>query len=321
MTAIEHIKAAQKSGLVDRDGDPVVLELAPGLDAHEIDALEKEVGQALPEELRSLLSFCSGIGGCLDGIDFTGRGMAFEHNEVFPNGLPIACDGFGNFWVLDITPQTTKTAPVFFACHDAPVVLYQSSDLASFLAEVFRMSTPPHRSMVDDVHQDRLFEVWRKNPGVMEQSVAAASTDPALRAFAETLPDGFQIVDLRKASPGMGFSWGRCGPRTELRRHGHDRIFGYAKPPRQDPLRMFTKPGRGLLVGSIMTMPAGIYVTIEGGFFPPGAYPLVVLILPALGAALGLFIVGCFLFRCLGWRVLRERGGVDRVGKKHDDKP
>jgi hypothetical protein len=155
-----------------------------------------------------------------NGIDCTGRDMAFEQKEVFPNGIPIARDGFGNFWVLDLTPQTAKTAPVFFACHDAPVILYQSSDIASFLTEVFRMSTPPHKSLVDDVHEDRLFDVWRKNPGVMDQPAAAASPDSALRAFASALPGHFQVVDLRTASPGMGFSWGRYGPRTEVRRHG-----------------------------------------------------------------------------------------------------
>ena len=148
MTAIEHITNAQQAKLVDEDGEPVRLELAPALEAHQIDSLEKEAGQPLPEELRSLLSFCSGIDGCLDGIDFTGRDMAFEQKEVFPNGIPIARDGFGNFWVLDLTPQTATTAPVFFACHDAPVILYQSSDIASFLSEVFRMSTPPHKSLV-----------------------------------------------------------------------------------------------------------------------------------------------------------------------------
>src|SRR5262245_30647540 len=152
MTAVEHITNAQQAKLVDEDGEPARLELSPALGADEIDSLEKEAGQPLPEELRSLLSFCSGIDGCLDGIDFTGRGMAFEHREVFPNGIPIARDGFGNFWVIDLTPQTTKAAPVFFACHDAPVILYQSSDIASFLSEVFRMSTPPHKSLVDDVH-------------------------------------------------------------------------------------------------------------------------------------------------------------------------
>jgi cell wall assembly regulator SMI1 len=238
MTAIEHITTAQQAKLVDADGEPVRLEFAPALGADQIDSLEKEAGQPLPEELRSLLSFCSGIDGCLDGIDFTGRNMAFEQREVFPSGIPIARDGFGNFWVLDLTPQTAKTAPVFFACHDAPVILYQSSDIASFLSEAFRMSTPPRKSLVDDVHEDRLFDVWRKNPGVIDQSVAAASPDSALRAFASALPGHFQIVDLRTASPGMGFSWGRYGPRTELRRHGYERIFGYAKPPKTG---LFTK--------------------------------------------------------------------------------
>lgn len=232
MTAIEHITNAQQAKLVDEDGEPVRLELAPALGADQIDSLEKETGQPLPEELRLLLSFCSGIDGCLDGIDFAGRDMAFEQKEVFPNGIPIARDGFGNFWVLDLTPHTARTAPVFFACHDAPVVLYQSSDIASFLSEVFRMSTPPHESLVDDVHEDRLFDVWRKNPGVVDQPTAAASPDSALRAFAAALPEYFQIVDLRTASPGMGFSWGRYGPRTEVRRHGYDRIFGYGKPPK-----------------------------------------------------------------------------------------
>src|SRR5207244_4393593 len=95
-----------------------------------------------------------------------------------------------------------------------------------------RMNTSPHNSLVGDVHEDRLFDVWRKNPGVIDQPAAAASSDAMLRSFASGLAEQFQIVDLRNVSPGMGFSWGRYGPRTELRRHGYDRIFGYAKPPR-----------------------------------------------------------------------------------------
>jgi cell wall assembly regulator SMI1 len=232
MTAIEHIKAAQQAKLVDEDGEPVTLELFPPLTADQIAALQERVGQPLPEELRTVLSFCSGIDGCLDGIDFTGDSMGFESKETFPNGLPIARDGFGNFWVLDLTPQTTARAPVFFACHDAPIILFQSADLASFLAEVFRMNTPPHNSLIDDVHEDRLFDVWRKNPGVIEQPTAAAASDAVLRGFASGLPSNFQLIDLRNVSPGMGFSWGRYGPRTDVRRHGFERLFAYAKPPK-----------------------------------------------------------------------------------------
>src|SRR5512134_3429707 len=126
MRAIDHIREAQQANLVDEDGERVVIELAPPLTSVDIDELQKRVGQPLPEELRTLLAFCAGLDGCLDGIDFTGRAMSFEQAEIFPNGLPIAADGFGNFWVLDITPSSTDVAPVFFACHDAPVILYQS---------------------------------------------------------------------------------------------------------------------------------------------------------------------------------------------------
>jgi len=232
MTAIEHIKAARQARLVDEDGGPVTIELAAPLTSAQIDTLQKQLGQPLPQELRGLLAVCPGIDGCLAGIDFTGATMSFSHEEIFPNGLPIAADGYGNFWVLDITPQTPRVAPVFFAGHDPPVILYQSPDIASFLAEVFRMYAPPHESLVDDVHEDRLFDVWRKNPGVVDQATASASSDAALRALASGLPGNFQIVDLRSVDPGMGFSWGRYGPRTDIRRHGCERIFGYAKPPR-----------------------------------------------------------------------------------------
>jgi hypothetical protein len=232
MNAIEQIKAAQQTKLVDEDGEPVSLELAKPLSSEQINSLQQKIGVPLPSELRELLAFCSGIDGCLDVIDFTGENGGFEMEEIFPKGLSIATDGFGNAWVLDITPETSNAAPVFFACHDAPVILYQSSDLASFLSEVFRMNAPPHKSLVDDVHEDRLFDVWRKNPGVVTQAAAAASSDPALKAFASGLPEHFQVIDLRNVQPGMGFSWGRYGPRTEVRRHGYERIFAYAKPPK-----------------------------------------------------------------------------------------
>jgi cell wall assembly regulator SMI1 len=232
MNAIEEIKTAQQAKLIDEDGESVSLQLAKPLTSEQIDSFQAKIGLPLPRELQELLAFCSGIDGCLDVIDFTGENAGFEMEEIFPKGLSIATDGFGNAWVLDITPETGNVAPVFFACHDAPVILYQSPDLASFLAEVFRMNTPPHKSLVDDVHEDRLFDVWRKNPGVIPQMEAAASSDPVLKAFGSSLPEHFQVIDLRKAQQGMGFSWGRYGPRTEIRRHGYEKIFAYAKPPK-----------------------------------------------------------------------------------------
>lgn len=233
MTAVDEISRAQASDLVDEDGNAVVLELAPALSPAEIEDLEAEIGLPLPQELQSVLELTGGINGTIDQVDFTGRNLAFGQDEFFPNGLPIAHDGFGNFWVLDVAPGDTETAPVFFACHDAPVLLYQSPNLEHFLRELFRMFIPPHTSLVNDVHEDRLFNVWGKNPGTIDHATALSGDDD-LRAFAEELDERYTFVDLRSPEIGMGFSWGRHGPRTEVRRHGYARLFAYA-PPEKKP--------------------------------------------------------------------------------------
>jgi cell wall assembly regulator SMI1 len=231
--AIDEIRRAQAAELVDEDGNEVALELEPGLAEAEIDELEAEVGAPLPGELRRLLAFTAGIDGVLESVDFTGRSQDLGLEDIFPSGLPFAHDGYGNFWVLDLGPERTDTARIFFACHDAPVVLFQSPDLGHFLHETFRMYVPPHASLVDDVHEDRLFRVWRENPGEIDHAAALAA-DASLREFASGLDERFTFVDLREPEIGMGFSWGRHGPRTEVRRHGYELLFAYA-PPEKKP--------------------------------------------------------------------------------------
>jgi len=111
------------------------------------------------------------------------------------------------------------------------VILYQSPTLEHFLVELFKLCQPPHSSLVDDVHEDRLFQVWRKNPGAIPQQECLQAEDPDVRQFAAELDASFQIVDLRKAPVGLGFSWGRYGPKTVVRRFGAQPIFAYQKPP------------------------------------------------------------------------------------------
>jgi cell wall assembly regulator SMI1 len=187
MDPLEAIRRAQATRLVDEDGDEVEFELAPSLPPADIERLADELGVPLSRELRALLERTAGIDdGPLESIDFTGQSLSFEAPEAFPSGLPIAGDGFGNFWILDLTPDEVETAPVFFACHDPPVILYQSPNIGDFLHEAFRMLVPPHASAVDDVHEDRLFNVWRDNPGTTERSAALAS-DERLSAFGGSL--------------------------------------------------------------------------------------------------------------------------------------
>jgi hypothetical protein len=167
-------------------------------------------------------------------LDFTGRTMSYEDQDVFPAGLPIAGDGFGNFWVLDLTPNGAEPR-VYFACHDQPVILYQSPDLGHFVHEVVRAESSPEESLIDDVHEDRRFNVWGENPGTLDHTTALAG-DEQLRAFAADLDERWVFIDLREAEVGMGFSWGRYGPWTEVRRHGSEPLFACREPERKPGL-------------------------------------------------------------------------------------
>jgi hypothetical protein len=228
--AVQRLRAAAGSGgLSDQRGHPVALHLLPGLDAAAIAGIQAQYQVPLPAELTRLLSFTAGAEELLD-LDLTGRRHDVEVSELLPAGHPIAGDGLGNFWLLDLTPDTLDVAPVFFACHDAPVLLYQADSLASFVDEALRTLEPPHRSAVDDVHEDRLHHVWRNRPGRLTWRQAMESGDGALRQFAESLDADWTVVDLRHREVGMGIAWGAHGPRTRLARHGWERVFGYAPP-------------------------------------------------------------------------------------------
>jgi hypothetical protein len=232
---IDEIKRALGRDLVDGDGDPVALALSPGLSPHEIDALAGELGVPLPGELRRLLAYTAGVDGVLETLDFGGRGLSFGGDDMFPSGHAFAGDGSGNHWVLDLTPEVSDVALVFYACHDPAVVVFQSASLGDFVHEVLRKLEPPHASLVHEVHEDAAFRIWRTNPGVLDRSAALAADDE-LGAFARTLDGRYLFVDLRRPEIGDGFSWGRFGPRTEVRRHGYERLFAYAAPEKRPGL-------------------------------------------------------------------------------------
>ncbi len=230
MTPLEAIRRAQADTLIDEDGHIVTLELLPGLSRVELRDFADGIPCLLPSEIAELLGACSGFYGTVDQVDFTGRDLMFDLGPAFPHGLPIAHDGFGNFWVVDLHPHSTIWGPIYFVCHDAPVILYQSDSLEEFLTELFLMYQPPHQSLIDDVHEDRLARVWKTNPGVLSREQCLRSEDPVISTFARELDERFQIIDLRSAKPGDGFSWGRYGPNTTIKRFGTHAVFAYQKP-------------------------------------------------------------------------------------------
>lgn len=229
MTPLDLVREASTKEFRSEDGEPISLTLLPGLSDSEIAAFESSLPCPLPSGIRDLLSFCRGFDGLLESVDFAGLRDGFELPEVFPQGLPVAHDGYGNYWVVDLLPDSRSFGPIYFACHDAPVILFQSPTIEHFLLELFKLFTPPFKSLIDDVHEDRIFDVWRKNPGVLPHDRCIQSEDPQLASFARELDPSFQIVDLRNPRVGFGFSWGRYGPKTVLRRFGTQPVFAYQK--------------------------------------------------------------------------------------------
>ena len=146
--------------------------------------------------------------------------------DIFPHTVPIAGDGFGNFWILDLVPGETEWGPVLFACHDAPVIVHQADSLKQFIAQLREFTVSAPQSAINLVHEDYQNNIWRNNPNTIPVSDARAGHDAGMREFAQSLEgDDWYLIDLRHAKIGDGFSWGRYGPRTVVKRHGSARLF------------------------------------------------------------------------------------------------
>lgn len=208
------------------DAPPERLELLPPLSEGAIDELEARIPCPLPESIRELLEHTRGFAnGPLESLRFAGL-WTFEFPQVFPSPIDIAHDGFGNYWVVDLTAGSTRWGPIYFVCHDPAVVVLQSPDLSHFLLETLKLGGPDRsRSLLDTVHEVHALRVWRENPGLMDRDECAVSGDPVLESFAEELPEGSEVRDLRDAGVGEGFSWGRFGSRTQVRRAGDHPVF------------------------------------------------------------------------------------------------
>jgi hypothetical protein len=164
---------------------------------------------------------------------------------VFPGAYPLGHDGFGNYWVLDLLPDEDRCGPVFFACHDPPVIAFQSSSPSAFVREVVALWQPGPRSPIDVVHEDVTAAIWASNSGLADHETAITSDDATLAEFAAGFPPEAVFADLRAAEVGDGFAWGRYGPRTEWTRAGRHRLWAAVPPPARRGLlaRIFHRGG------------------------------------------------------------------------------
>jgi len=224
------LSALRGRRLTDEDGNPEILELLPPATSSQLADLEQRLPSPLPREIRAALGVSTGLAnGPLESWSLLGLG-GFGIEEIFPAAHSIAHDGYGNYWVIDLHRESQLWGPVFYACHDPPVIVYQARTVEEFLNHTIQLWQPGARSPVDVVHEDATTVIWQKNPGLISQTDALKGPDHELRRFAADLTAEFMIVDLRGAKTGQGFSWGRFGPKTKWRRHGLLPIWAVGRP-------------------------------------------------------------------------------------------
>jgi hypothetical protein len=48
---------------------------------------------------------------------------------------------------VDLRLGSDNWGPIYFCCHDAPVMLLQAATLQQFVSEAFKIYTPPYKSL------------------------------------------------------------------------------------------------------------------------------------------------------------------------------
>jgi cell wall assembly regulator SMI1 len=230
MILIEQLKSLLNEKYFSEDGDEYKIELNPGLTVQEIDDLAEQLPTGkIPSEIRELLKFSNGMEfDPLEEITFD-RINEFGLEEIFPNSVLLAGDGFGNFWILDIE-KNGNWGSIFYVCHDPAVIVKHSENLSQFLEHLDDFGKNGNKSNLDIIHEKIVFDIWSKNNGFTKIEDAINSQDSTLKNFALTLPENFVIADLRNKANKSGFAWGKYGPEIHnIKRHESELIWGIEK--------------------------------------------------------------------------------------------
>lgn len=243
MTPTEQLKAILNEKYTSEDGDEYKVELKPGLTDQQIDDLAKGLPtEQIPNDIRELLKFSSGFEFYgLEEVTFDGVGQ-FGFEEFFPTSVQLAGDGFGNFWILDIS-KDGQWGNVFYVCHDPAVIVKHSDNLTEFIKHVDEFGKKGKQSNLDIIHESTVMDIWTKDNGFIDKATALTGTDEKLKSFASNLPDNFVIADLRGKPIKSGFAWGKFGPNTDkAKRHDSELIWGVEKVEKKGLLsRLFGK--------------------------------------------------------------------------------
>ena len=211
--------------------------LMPGLSEEELKSFEARRPGPLPPAIKDLLAYTAGFEmesvqlakqkrtQLSDTVSVLFKGSGTFGFDVLPNAIDVLGDGCGNFWLVDVT-SCGDWGTIMYVCHDPPVIAVQAASLVDFLLQLLQPGRGEPPNALRFVRDQAVAHIWKRDPWLMSAHNAKLSADAVIRGFADQLSDEFCVADLRPREVGSGFSWGKAGANTQLKRAGSDLIFG-----------------------------------------------------------------------------------------------
>lgn len=226
MDLIELLRRLANEELVREDGMPIrasVMPLGTGMNEESFRERPPEVMQP---EFAALVEKCSGLQVGYLEVLFTEHRMQ-GYGFLLADWMGVLDDGFGNHWAMELG-ATDPAGPVWFVCHDPPVMTLAAPTLAGFLDLVVDMhrKKPRHGfNPLCDPHKDakRVYDDPSRRGVVVER--LRGGSDATLASVAASLPDDAVVFDLRAPeSPVRGFVWEGLDPYADHLPTGHATI-------------------------------------------------------------------------------------------------
>lgn len=212
MTPKQQLESILSHQYETEDGEMYKVELLDGMTDSEIENLKSQLpNNTLPNEIEELLRFSKGFE--FDGLEDI-RFDAFDYfgfEELFPNSIQLAEDGFGNFWILDIDSKGEWNS-VYYVCHDPAVVIKHSENLSEFIKHVDEFGQKGGESNLDIIHEKTIWDIWNKNFDDLEEN----TENHNFESEKINLPERFFVADLTNQPLRTGFPWGKSGPDARI---------------------------------------------------------------------------------------------------------
>lgn len=229
MTPKQHLESILENQYESEDGNLYKVELVEGMTESEIESFKNQLpNKNLPNEIEELLRFSKGFEFFgLEEVRFDSFGH-FGFEELFPNSIQLAGDGFGNFWILDIDSKGNWNS-VYYVCHDPAVIVKHSENLADFIKHVDEFGLKGNESNLEIIHEKTVMDICVEKVGIMEKN----EKDYDFENRQTELPEMFLVADLTDQPIKTGFPWGKSGPNTKIIRPTGEPIWIVEKQVKQ----------------------------------------------------------------------------------------